>query len=121
MRAENDVATKPAGSDEGGSGDVPEVRPRVLTALLDKAVADHPDWPALDFMGREWSYAELDREVARAAAGLERLGLKRASAGSYVIEISRTGPEQDEQADQEGPGGAAGDDVAPASDHGGPW
>ena len=60
-----------------GQAKGPAPRPRVLTALLDKAAAEHPDWPALDFMGREWSYAGLRREVAHAAAGLERLGLAR--------------------------------------------
>lgn len=53
------------------------LRPRVLTALLDKAAAEYPSRPALDFFGREWTYAELHREVAHAAAGLERLGLRR--------------------------------------------
>jgi long-chain acyl-CoA synthetase len=71
------VASRAQGNDTGGASDIPALRPRVLTELLDRAVADHPDWPALDFMGREWSYAELAREVDAAAAGLERLGLKR--------------------------------------------
>ena len=61
----------------GGQAEGPALRPRVLTALLDKAAAEHPDWTALDFMGREWNYAGLHREVAHAAAGLERLGLGR--------------------------------------------
>ena len=74
---EDDVATELAGSERGGARDLPGLRPRVLTELLDKAVAEHPDWVALDFLGREWTYAELDREVARAAAGLERLGIRR--------------------------------------------
>lgn len=74
---EDDVATEPVGTDTGGARDLPELRPRVLTELFDKAVADHPDWTALDFLGREWTYAELGREVAHAAAGLERLGLER--------------------------------------------
>jgi long-chain acyl-CoA synthetase len=56
------------------SADLP---PRVLTALLDRAAAEHPEWPSLDFLGREWTYAQLHREVAYAAAGLERLGLRR--------------------------------------------
>src|SRR5690606_7790557 len=61
----------------GGQAEGAALRPRVLTALLDKAAAEHPDRPALDFFGREWTYAELHREVAHAAAGLEQLGLRR--------------------------------------------
>jgi len=59
------------------SDDALQLKPRLLTDLLDRAVADHPDRVALDFFGQEWSYAELDRQVGRAAAGLERLGLAR--------------------------------------------
>lgn len=70
------MATEPSsGETEGGRP--PELRARLLTGLLDKAVADHPDRVALDFLGREWTYAELETEVAHAAAGLDRLGLKR--------------------------------------------
>lgn len=62
---------------QGGQAEGAALRPRVLTALLDKAAAEHPDRLALDFFGREWTYAELHREVAHAAAGLEGLGLRR--------------------------------------------
>ena len=71
------VATPDGIGTSNGQADIPVLQPRVLTALLDKAAAEHPDWPALDFLGREWTYAELHREVAHAAAGLERLGLRR--------------------------------------------
>ena len=71
------VATPDGIGTRSGQADIPALQPRVLTALLDKAAAEHPDWPALDFLGREWTYAELHREVAHAAAGLERLGLRR--------------------------------------------
>lgn len=52
------------------------LRPRLLTELLDHAVATHPDWPAIDFLGRRWRYRELGALVARAARGLQDLGLK---------------------------------------------
>ena len=29
--------------------------PRLLTDLLDEAVAEHGDWPAIDFLGRHWT------------------------------------------------------------------
>jgi long-chain acyl-CoA synthetase len=74
---ERRVTTLPTRPDMDGIDTVQGLRPRVLPDLLDKAVAEHPDWPALDFMSREWSYAELGAEVEQAAAGLERLGLKR--------------------------------------------
>jgi long-chain acyl-CoA synthetase len=71
---EDDVAPLP-----GGTAKDPALvlEPRLLTALLDRAVTDHPERVALDFFGREWTYAELNSEVSRAAAGLERLGLRR--------------------------------------------
>ena len=54
---------------------VPAVAPRLLTDLLDKAVARHGDWPAIDFMGKVWSYAELGELSRRAARGLQDLGV----------------------------------------------
>ena len=68
-------------SDNGQYGEKftarPELRPRVLTALLDDAAAKYPERMALDFFGREWTYAALAGEVEHAACGLARLGLKR--------------------------------------------
>jgi long-chain acyl-CoA synthetase len=48
---------------------------RPLPDILDDAVAHWPDRPALDFMGRLISYAELGRLVDRAAKGLQALGV----------------------------------------------
>jgi long-chain acyl-CoA synthetase len=50
--------------------------PRLLTDLLDRAVADHPDRVAIDFLGRTWTYADLGASVRRAARGLQDQGLK---------------------------------------------
>ncbi|GIZ51420.1 dicarboxylate--CoA ligase PimA [Noviherbaspirillum aridicola] len=44
--------------------------------LLDEAVARWPQQPALDFMGRRISYAELQQLVHRAAHGFQQLGVK---------------------------------------------
>jgi long-chain acyl-CoA synthetase len=55
---------------------VPTVAPRLLTDLLDKAVAHHGAWPAIDFLGRRWSYAELGELVRQTARGLQDLGVK---------------------------------------------
>ncbi len=50
--------------------------PRVLTDLLDRAAHDHGAEPALDFMGRRWSYAQIERQSARCAKGLQALGVR---------------------------------------------
>ena len=48
--------------------------PGTLTALLDEAVRRFGPRPAMDFLGRRWSYGELGAQVERAAAGFARLG-----------------------------------------------
>jgi long-chain acyl-CoA synthetase len=60
----------------GGSGHPPSFAPRLLTALLDHAVATWPERVAIDFMGRRWTYAELGTLVDRAARGLQDIGVK---------------------------------------------
>lgn len=47
--------------------------------LLAAAVAEHGHRPALNFMGRRWTYAELGELVDRAAAGLQQLGVGKGS------------------------------------------
>ncbi len=67
-----------------GAGQLPEREasvdaalppPTSVSALLDAAVARFPSAPALDFMGRRWTYAALGRLVERAACGLQRIGV----------------------------------------------
>ena len=48
--------------------------PATLTDLLDTAVARFRHRPALDFLGRRWSYGDLGAQVDRVAAGFSRLG-----------------------------------------------
>ena len=55
--------------------DMPAIAPRLLTDLLDQAVARHGDWPAIDFMGRRWTYSEVGDLSRRAARGLQDLGV----------------------------------------------
>lgn len=50
--------------------------PAPVWHLLDDAAARWPDRPALEFFGRSISYAELATLGARAAAGLQRLGIR---------------------------------------------
>jgi len=55
---------------------MPSIAPRLLTDLLDKAVAHHGSWSAIDFLGRRWTYAELGELVRRTARGLQDLSIK---------------------------------------------
>ncbi|GAB4372078.1 MAG: long-chain fatty acid--CoA ligase [Kiloniellaceae bacterium] len=48
-----------------------------LFAALDRAVADYGPRPCLDFLGRSYSYAEVGDLVARAAKGLQDLGVAK--------------------------------------------
>ena len=52
-----------------------DATPRLVTDMFDATVAKHPAWSAIDFMGRTTSYRELAAQVARAAAGLQSLGV----------------------------------------------
>ena len=51
------------------------IRPRLLTEALDHAVATYPERVCVDFLGREWTYAEIGDLVDRVAAGLQANGL----------------------------------------------
>ena len=50
---------------------------RPLHALLDDAVAKWPHNPAIDFLGKTTTYAELGKLVDRAAAGFAAQGVKK--------------------------------------------
>ncbi len=54
-----------------------EPAPRLLTDLLDGAVARWPERRAFDFLGRTWTYREVGAYVERAARGLHALGLRK--------------------------------------------
>ena len=47
-----------------------------VSTLLDQTVARTPDALALDFMGRRYTYRQLDGLVTRAARGLQGIGVK---------------------------------------------
>ena len=53
-----------------------EILPQPVQKLLDDTVAKYPDNPALNFMGRRFSYRELGALTDRLALGLQRLGVK---------------------------------------------
>jgi long-chain acyl-CoA synthetase len=48
-----------------------------VSDLLDVSVAEHGARPAMNFMGRKWTYAQLGAMVDAAAAGLQRLGVRK--------------------------------------------
>ncbi|KLE33580.1 AMP-dependent synthetase [Aurantiacibacter gangjinensis] len=52
------------------------IRPRLLTELLDHAVSNYPERVCVDFLGREWTYGEIGDLVDRVATGLQARGLK---------------------------------------------
>lgn len=61
-----------------GGGDVPASPPipkRLITEMIDNAVRDHGARPAVDFLGRRWSYAEIGAQVDHVAAGLQAMGV----------------------------------------------
>jgi Acyl-CoA synthetases (AMP-forming)/AMP-acid ligases II len=66
-----------AGSSSAGADEMPPIAPRLLTDLLDHAVERHGAWPAIDFMGRQWSYAEIGELSRKAARGLQDLGVTK--------------------------------------------
>lgn len=55
---------------------MPTIAPRLLTDLLDKAVLHHGRQPAIDFLGRRWTYKQVGELVRQTARGLQDLGVK---------------------------------------------
>ncbi len=53
-----------------------EIAPGPVQKILGDAVAKWPERPAIDFMGKRISYAELGRLTDRVAKGLQLLGVK---------------------------------------------
>ncbi len=56
-----------------------------LVDLIDDAVSTYRRKPALEFFGRETSYRDLGDQVARAAEGLRRLGVKHGDRVALVL------------------------------------
>lgn len=52
-----------------------EQQARLVTEMFDATVARYPDWSAIDFMGASTTFSALAKEVARATAGLQALGV----------------------------------------------
>jgi long-chain acyl-CoA synthetase len=56
-----------------------------LQELLDRAVADYGERPALEYRGRRLSYRELGQLVARAAAAFRQIGIGRGCAVALYL------------------------------------
>ncbi|MCA0871095.1 long-chain fatty acid--CoA ligase [Seohaeicola saemankumensis] len=52
-----------------------EIAPEAVTSILNNSVARWPDAPAIEFMGKRMSYAELGARSDRVARGLQDLGV----------------------------------------------
>ena len=71
------MRVRPAVPDEGMSMALGPIEPVPVPVLLERSVLRFPNRPAIAFMGRRWSYAALGAWVARAARGLQDLGVRR--------------------------------------------
>lgn len=49
--------------------------PKPVHSYLDEAIRDHGSRPAMDFLGRGWTYDEIGAMSQRVAAGLQAMGL----------------------------------------------
>ncbi len=70
------------------ASDVPHELGPIEGSLIDLVAAsarDFPDAPALQFFGRETTYAELQRAIDRAAAGLRELGVRAGDPVAIVL------------------------------------
>lgn len=56
-----------------------------LADLIAESVRTYPDRPALEFFGRETTYAELGDQIERAAEGLRRLGVTKGDTVALVL------------------------------------
>ncbi|AYG02100.1 long-chain-fatty-acid--CoA ligase [Gryllotalpicola protaetiae] len=56
-----------------------------LPNIIDRTVKDFPNAVALDFLGAETRYSELGDQIARAAEGLRKLGVKRGDRVALVL------------------------------------
>ncbi|MBC01405.1 MAG: dicarboxylate--CoA ligase PimA, partial [Rhodobacteraceae bacterium] len=52
-----------------------DFHPKPLHAYLDATVREFGNRPAMDFLGKGWSYGEIGEMVERTAAGLQAMGV----------------------------------------------
>jgi long-chain acyl-CoA synthetase len=56
------------------------IPPGPLFKAFDSAVASYPYTSAVDFLGRRYTYEDIDRLVRRAAEGLQKLGVEKGTS-----------------------------------------
>ncbi len=54
-----------------------DLPPWTMPQMFERAVAEWPDYPLAEFMGRRFTYAEMHREALAFAAGLQKLGIEK--------------------------------------------
>ncbi|GAA3024141.1 long-chain-fatty-acid--CoA ligase [Microbacterium dextranolyticum] len=81
-----DLSTRPwlASYADGVPSDIAPVD-QTLADMLDDAVIRYPKRPALEFFGAVTSYGRLGEEVARAAEGLRRLGVRHGDRVALIL------------------------------------
>ncbi|MBO3087819.1 AMP-binding protein [Cellulomonas dongxiuzhuiae] len=77
-------ADLPAAWPQGVPRDI-EIPDEPLTATLDRAVCDHPDRVAVDFLGRATTYRELGARVERGTRVLHDLGVRAGDRVALVM------------------------------------
>ena len=61
---------------EGVNWDAPiPIKP--LQSIIEESVERYGEKPCLDFLGREYSYAKVGRMINHAAAGFQKLGVRK--------------------------------------------
>ena len=73
----------------GVSWDTP-IEAAPVQSVLENSARTFADLPALEFMGRRISYAELDALANRAAAGFQKLGVGPACTSGSICPTRRT-------------------------------
>ncbi|HWM35197.1 MAG TPA: long-chain-fatty-acid--CoA ligase [Pseudolysinimonas sp.] len=56
-----------------------------LADLIAESVTEFADHVALEFFGREWTYAELGDQIGRAAEGLRKLGVRKGDPVALIM------------------------------------
>ncbi len=62
-----------------------EIPPAPVFQILDDAVRTYPERPCTTFFGRRQTYADLGRLVDRAAAGLQKIGVKKGTKVGLLL------------------------------------
>lgn len=61
------------------------IEPRPLTAILDDAAARYPERPCLSFHRKQYRYKEVEALVAKAAKGLQDLGVREGTRVGLML------------------------------------